>query len=228
MSEVVTGADGRTLSARGVRTRRRLLEAAEQVFGELGYHDASIVKLTEAAGVGQGTFYLYFASKKEIFDELVLDLNHRVRQKMKEASDAGTTRAEAELNGFRAFFRFTAEHPALYRIIRQAEFVSPETLHEHYERLTAGYVAGLREAMRRGEIADGDPEVLAWALMGVGELVGMRWILWAGKDEVPEDVFGELSQVIVRALGEGVADGGHQNGGAPGVRAPRPRRGDGR
>ena len=32
---------------------------------ELGYHDASIVKITEAAGVAQGTFYLYFASKKE-------------------------------------------------------------------------------------------------------------------------------------------------------------------
>ena len=47
------------------RRARRLLDAAEQVFAELGYHDASIVKITEAAGVGQGTFYLYFASKKD-------------------------------------------------------------------------------------------------------------------------------------------------------------------
>ena len=45
--------------------------------------------------------------------------------------------------GFEAFFRFTAEHPALYRIIRQAEFVSPEILQLHYERLTSGYVTGL-------------------------------------------------------------------------------------
>ena len=63
--ETATGVDGRPLSKRGERTRRRLLEAAESVFAELGYHDASIVKITEAAGVGQGTFYLYFASKKE-------------------------------------------------------------------------------------------------------------------------------------------------------------------
>ena len=63
------------LTARGERTRQQLLEAAERIFAELGYHDASIVKITEAAGVGQGTFYLYFASKKEIFDEVVLDLN---------------------------------------------------------------------------------------------------------------------------------------------------------
>jgi AcrR family transcriptional regulator len=201
VTDMLTGVDGRPLSSRGAATRGRLLEAAERIFAELGYHDASIVKITEAAGVAQGTFYLYFASKKDLFDELVLDLNHRVRQAMPEAADKGGTRAEKELLGFGAFFRFTAEHPALYRIIRQAEFVSPETLHEHYRRLTNGYVAGLRQAMADGEIDDGDPEVLAWALMGIGELVGMRWILWAEQEQVPAEVFDELARVIVRALG---------------------------
>jgi AcrR family transcriptional regulator len=201
VTDMLTGVDGRPLSSRGAATRGRLLEAAERIFAELGYHDASIVKITEAAGVAQGTFYLYFASKKDLFDELVLDLNHRVRQAMTEAADKGGTRAEKELLGFGAFFRFTAEHPALYRIIRQAEFVSPETLHEHYRRLTNGYVAGLRQAMADGEIDDGDPEVLAWALMGIGELVGMRWILWAEQEQVPAEVFDELARVIVRALG---------------------------
>lgn len=189
------------LTARGARTRQNLLEAAERVFAELGYHDASIVKITEAAGVGQGTFYLYFGGKKQIFEELVLDLNTRVRHAMTEAADGGTTRAERELLGFGAFFRFTAEHPALYRIIRQAEFVSPETLQLHYERLTEGYVTGLRQAMDAGEIAEGDPEVLAWSLMGIGELVGMRWILWNGSTEMPEQVFDELARILVRALG---------------------------
>ena len=206
MTAVPTSVDGRPLSARGARTRRRLLEAAEQVFAELGYHDASIVKLTEAAGVGQGTFYLYFTGKKEIFDELVLDLNARVRHAMTEAAAPGTTRAEKERLGFAAFFRFTAEHPALYRIIRQAEFVSPESLQRHYERLTSGYVSGLRQAMEAGEIEDGDPELLAWALMGIGELVGMRWVLWAGQDELPPALSEELGRIITRTLG--TRDGG--------------------
>src|SRR6187397_1291953 len=201
MSETATSVDGRPLSKRGERTRRKLLEAAEAVFAELGYHDASIVKLTEAAGVGQGTFYLYFASKKDVFDELVVDLNHRVRQAMTEAASQGTTRAEMERLGFAGYFRFVAEHPALYRIIRQAEFVSPETLHLHYERLTDGYVAGLRQAMERGEIASGDPEVLAWALMGIGELVGMRWILWAEEQDLPAGVSEQLAAIIRRAIG---------------------------
>jgi AcrR family transcriptional regulator len=189
------------LTARGERTRHKLLEAAEQTFAELGYHDASIVKITEAAGVGQGTFYLYFSGKKEVFDEVVLDLNSRVRHAMSEASEQGKTRAERELLGFGAFFRFTADHPALYRIIRQAEFVSPETLQLHYERLMRPYAAGLEQAMAAGEVAEGDPEVLAWSLMGIGELVGMRWILWNGEREMPEAVFDELARIIVRVIG---------------------------
>ncbi|HEU0057235.1 MAG TPA: TetR/AcrR family transcriptional regulator [Gaiella sp.] len=203
MSEAATSVDGRPLSKRGERTRRKLLEAAEAVFAELGYHDASIVKITEAAGVGQGTFYLYFASKKGVFDELVVDLNHRVRQAMTEAASQGTTRAEMERLGFAGYFRFVADHPALYRIIRQAEFVSPEMLHLHYERLTSGYVTGLRQAMEAGEIADGDPELLAWALMGIGELVGMRWILWAGRDGLSPEMLDELGRIIARTIGSG-------------------------
>jgi len=116
----------------------RLLEAAEQVFTELGYHEASIVKLAEAAGVAPGTFYLYFGGKQEIFDELVEDLNRRVRHAMADAASRGRTRTEAERLGFEAFFRFTADHPGLYRVIRQAEFVSPRALRLHYERIVAG------------------------------------------------------------------------------------------
>ncbi len=200
MTGTARGVDGKPLSQRGARTRERLLEAAENVFAALGYHDASIVKLTEAAGVGQGTFYLYFTGKKEIFDELVLDLNHRVRHAMTEAAEKGATRVEKEQLGFAAFFRFTAEHPALYRIIRQAEFVSPEILQLHYERLTNGYVAGLRQAMDAGEIDAGDPELLAWTLMGIGELIGMRWILWGGRDSLPPEISRELNAIISRTI----------------------------
>jgi AcrR family transcriptional regulator len=196
----IQGADGRTLSPRGLETRAKLLEAAEQVFGELGYHDASIVKVTEAAGVGQGTFYLYFASKQEIFDELIRDLNRRVRHAMKEASSRGETRLESELLGFGAYFRFTADHPALYRIIRQAEFVSPQMLEYHYEKLSEGYVEGLRESIARGEVGDIDPEVTAWALMAAGEMLGMRYILW-GDGSVPEHVEAELARIIRGVLG---------------------------
>lgn len=203
-------------TARGTRTRAVILAAAEEVFAELGFQDASITRITERAGVGQGTFYLYFASKLEVFEELVEDLNHRVRQAMSEAAASATSRLEAERAGFRGFFAFTAEHPALYRIIREAEYVSPRSLRLHYTRIVEGYIQGLTAARAAGELDAGlDPVVAAWALMGIGEMAGMRWVLWgeeggrgsdadplaSGTSRMPEEVFEALMRFIGRALG---------------------------
>jgi AcrR family transcriptional regulator len=207
VNEQVARSDGqpRARPRKGELTRRRLLDAAESIFADVGYHEASIVRITEAAGVAQGTFYIYFESKQQIFEEVVFDLNHRVRQAMTSASAGAPTRLEAERRGFDAFFKFTAEHPALYRVIRQAEFVSPKAMAEHYERVIAGYVPQLEAAMARGEVAETDPTVLAWALVAVGELAGMRWILWDDSRKMPAEVFEQMMTVIGRMLG--VADG---------------------
>src|SRR6266571_5021245 len=51
------------MTARGEATRRRILDAAEEVFGEFGYYEASISEITRRAGIAQGTFYIYFHSK---------------------------------------------------------------------------------------------------------------------------------------------------------------------
>jgi AcrR family transcriptional regulator len=205
--ELVSSATGRPLTKRGEATRRRLLEAAELVFAEQGYHEASIVKITERAGIGLGTFYLYFDSKQAIFEALVLDLNRRVRHSMSEAMEGASGRLEAERAGFAGFFRFTAEHPALYRVVREAEFVSPEVLRMHYTRIVEGYEAGLRAAQTAGDVDPLlDPAVAAWALMGMGELIGMRFLLWErdadGKPPAQLDpaVFAGMTRFIDNAL----------------------------
>ncbi|MCT9001486.1 TetR/AcrR family transcriptional regulator [Microbacterium memoriense] len=200
-------ATGKPLTKRGETTRRKLLEAAEEVFASLGYHEASIVKITERAGIGLGTFYLYFDSKKQIFEELVIDLNRRVRHSMTEAMAGAENRIAAERAGFEGFFRFTAAHPALYRVVREAEFVSPETLRLHYTRIVEGYEAGLKAAQHAGDVDDAlDPEVTAWALMGAGELIGMRFLLWERDDQgnppaaMPGEIIDHMMRFIRNAL----------------------------
>ncbi|NLE17649.1 MAG: TetR/AcrR family transcriptional regulator [Propioniciclava sp.] len=191
-------------TARGRRTREKILASALKEFGKVGYHDASIVRITEGAGVAMGTFYLYFDGKLAVFNELVEDLNRRLRHRMTQAIVDAPDRLAAERAGFRAFFEFTTEVPQLYRIIRQAEFVSPEAMHLHYGRIVEGYQRALAAASDAGEIAPLDPEVTAWALMGIGEIIGMRWILWQegedGAPAIPDDVLDNTLDFITRAL----------------------------
>ena len=162
-------------------TRRRLIEAAEVIFAKKGYFDASIADITRRAKTAMGTFYIYFPSKQAIFHELVSYLSHRLRQKLHEVTKDLSNRVEAEEVGFRTYFEFLTEHPSLYSIVLQSEHVDPEAFHAYYEDLASPYVRGLKDAMRKGEIKDLDAESLAYCLMGLAHIMGMRWILWERK-----------------------------------------------
>ena len=54
--------------------REQILEAAVEVFGEMGYHAANVADVIARAGVARGTFYQYFENKRQVFDELLDDL----------------------------------------------------------------------------------------------------------------------------------------------------------
>jgi AcrR family transcriptional regulator len=58
---------------RGRRTQRAILDAAAAEFGDKGFHDSSIVSITQRAGVALGSFYTYFESKDALFRALVAD-----------------------------------------------------------------------------------------------------------------------------------------------------------
>jgi hypothetical protein len=74
-------------------------------------------------------------------------------------------------------------------------------MHHHYETITGNYAPFLEDAMKTGEVTPGDPLVLAWALAAVGEIIGLRWILWNEEGEMPPEVFEEMMAIIARMLG---------------------------
>jgi AcrR family transcriptional regulator len=131
-----------------------LLEAAALEFGERGYHDAAITGITQRAGVALGTFYTYFESKEEVFRALVRDMSQATRAHVAEAVRGAPDRLAAERLGLEAFIAFVRQHPELYRIIEEAQFVAEDVYREHYLTFADGYRRNLA-ARQRGEIADG-------------------------------------------------------------------------
>lgn len=190
------------VTARGEATRRRLLTAAEQEFGAKGYHGASVSSITQRADVAQGTFYLYFRSKEELFLTLVRDIGHQLRAHSARAIAQATDRLDAERLGMEAFLDFTNKHRGLYRIVQESQFVDPQVFREYYEKLAEGYGAALERAAKKGELAPGDAEVRAWSMMGIGHFIGLRWCLWQKKLPTPE-VIDEVMKFAVRGMGPG-------------------------
>lgn len=194
---------GTPVTEKGRATRRALLSAAEEVFGEAGYNGASVAEIVRRAGVAQGTFYVYFPDKKSAFEELVRVLNHDMRRHLSTATDGLENRVDMERAGFEAFFEWVSEHRALYKLVREAEFVDPEIYRWHYDTLAEGYTRGLREAMGRGDIAgDVDPNVVAHVLMGIAEFLGGRWVIVDHRQPTVEELSG-----VMRFVGRGLGNG---------------------
>jgi AcrR family transcriptional regulator len=187
-------------TAKAQRTKQRLLQAAERVFGANGFDRTSIADITGGAGVSQGTFYCHFVDKKAVFLALVDQLGRELRAALRAATRGLTDRLAIERAGFRGFFQFVAEHRDLYRIVRQAEFVDESAYRTYYLRLAAGYTRGLRNAMDDGQIRRTDPEHLAWCLMGMGDFLGLRWVLW--EDEAPD--IDALTDAALALLHDGI------------------------
>ncbi|HUR40283.1 MAG TPA: TetR/AcrR family transcriptional regulator [Verrucomicrobiae bacterium] len=188
------------VTARGEATRRRLLIAAEQEFGAKGYHGASVSSITQRADIAQGTFYLYFHSKEEMFVTLVRDIGHQLRAHASQAIAKAGSRLEAERLGLEAFMQFTTKHRGLYRIVQESQFVDPQIFREYYEKLAEGYAAALAAAARKGELSEGDADTRAWSMMGVGHFLGMKWCLWQ-KKQPPPGVIDEVMKLVTEGMG---------------------------
>jgi AcrR family transcriptional regulator len=205
-AKIVRGPRGAPATARGLATRRRILDAAEAVFGERGYHDASVSEITARAGVAQGTFYIYFDSKLQIFFELVEDVGERLRAAMSAASAGALDRIDAERRGFVAFFDFVAQHRSIYHILHEAERVAPQAAYAYYQRISAPYARALRGAMDSGTVWRTNPEALAHALMGIGHFVAQRWLIWP-RDGVEGATPEGLPDAVVNAVLDFISHG---------------------
>lgn len=197
---LVTGDVRPALGPKGQATRKGLLDAAEEVFGEVSYDQASIAEITRRAGVSNGTFYLYFPSKRTIYAELVRQIGHNLRAFTAEAVSGITNRRQFERKGFEAFFEFMGKHPRTYRIVRQSEFIDRDAFRDYYVLFAEGYIEGLKRASAKGEIRSIDPEVAAWCVMGIGDLTGIRWILLNGDDPVPDSVIDSIIDFIFHGM----------------------------
>ena len=71
-----------------------ILDAAEALFYEHGYHPTMISDIVKKIGVAQGTFYYYFSSKEEVVDALI----NRHLAKFKAAIDEVTNSADISLS----------------------------------------------------------------------------------------------------------------------------------
>ncbi|MBB2976681.1 AcrR family transcriptional regulator [Microbacterium endophyticum] len=126
-------------SRRRELTRQRLLDAAQQVFAEVGLDAASVEEVCERAGFTRGAFYSNFESKEELFLALV------DRVSTERLDSARQHLASLELSGD---FVLTSGQGAVTRLVQQVLDASGE------DRLGVLLTCEIRvHALRQPELA---------------------------------------------------------------------------
>ncbi len=176
-------------------SRDRLLKAGKRLLGEKGYHAVNIHEITDAADLSVGAFYKHFDSKESFFREQILSVGREVRHFISSHLSPGLNRLETEMQGIFLFGVYLSLDHWCYDLVRECEFVAPDTAREYYEAFKRGYLRMGAEGMDQAAVAS-DPAYLNSAveyLIGISHYFGLE----VAFDESPHNA---------RAIVEGIGD----------------------
>ena len=197
MSEVVDLSPGKREQTK-VANRQAILEAAREVFGEMGYEAATVRDIIRRTNLSVGAFYNYYRSKEEVFDALADDGARRFRPILHAAALKATDFESYLRAAVGAYFNFIAADEGLYPAPATQEPMphtrnTPEMLAVFEEVRSV-----LADVMERGLAPKVDLDYLVAACIAVAREIGERMI-----GRRPVDVEG-ATEFVVRLLLAGV------------------------
>ena len=188
---------------RNAWTKQKIFDAATKVVGKYGYAEASVARITEEAGVAQGTFYNHFENRQELLDQLLPKIGIDMVRFIRERTGTAQT-ARQEIERFSAFFDFIRQVPEFLRILNEAEFFAPSGYQKHFDNISTAYIRILQRARQAGAISDYSDEefeAVVQVLMGARGYLSRRYSYSGGKVvAVPEHVISAYQKLITRGL----------------------------
>lgn len=136
------------------RNRSVILDAARNVFIELGYDAASVRDIVARTDLAPGTFYNYFPDKRSVLVAVIGEISSEAARRARLARTSATSLEDLVRHGFRVYFEFIASDRTAFELLRR-NLSTLRTL----DLAETGVAAGLEElredlehAMAKGTI----------------------------------------------------------------------------
>ena len=195
--------------------RQAILDAAAEVFQEMGFERTTMAAICERLGYSKATLYNYFTSKEELFSTVVFEATEAEFQASLEALDV---KAEDMTKALEKFGRglltllYSPQVQAMRRLI-VAEAGRSDLGRKCYElgpvRNEAATAAYLQEAMNAGKLRRADPRFAALHLRGLLEAEWLDRFLFQTLDSISAE---ELNATVERAVAAFMAAYGPMTG----------------
>ncbi len=183
---VTQGGSKRALAEKGTEKSNdkfsAILRGAIQVFARSGYFNAKVAEVARAAGVADGTVYLYFKNKDDllvsIFNTAMAEFNARAKQELAAIADP-----HQQLRHFAKLHFEALEADRELAVVFQVEFRHSTRFMEQFsETMLADYLKMLREILERGQAqgvfrASLNPKIIAKVIFGALDEMVTNWVL---------------------------------------------------
>lgn len=184
--------------------REQILVAALKVFAEKGYYSAGVADIIQESGIARGTFYLYFTSKRAVFDAVLDRIFRRILEVIRpvvvpEPWDEDAVISQVRGNAERLARMMLADPRSVRVLFAEAAGLDAEAsakLVAFYDRLGRWVGESLEDGIQLGIVRPCNPLVAAHAL--IGSLRGMLWAWAVGLVPLDEATLVEEALALAR------------------------------
>lgn len=185
--------------------RERILDAAVRVFAKSGFHDTRVADVAKAAGVADGTIYLYFESKDELLRSLFEDRVGRLLSFVREGLDKHES-AKAKLSAIIELQLGVYEgEPELAEVMTVILRQSTKLLKEHARPGFMAYLDAVATVVAAGQKSgefrsDVSPHFVARSLFGAIDGIALTWALGKAERGGLSRAAVQVSELFLRGL----------------------------
>jgi AcrR family transcriptional regulator len=181
------------------RRRRQLLDVAMQVFAERGFHDASMNDIAVAAGVTKPVLYQHFASKRELFAELLGDVGRELQETITKAVATADGPHQMVEMGFSAYFDYVDLHRDAFRLFYGGSMARDEEFAEVVNQVEAAVAALVATLIEIEGLSAEQRRVMGHGIVGMIEGASIHW-LESSSDADPQELARQLADLAWRGL----------------------------
>jgi AcrR family transcriptional regulator len=181
------------------RRRRQLLDVALQVFAERGFHDASMNDIAIAAGVTKPVLYQHFASKRELFAELLSDVGRDLQDTITKAITAAEGPRQMVELGFSAYFAYVDRHRDAFRLFYGGSMARDEEFAEVVNQTETAVAALVAKLIEVEGLTTEQRRVMGHGIVGMIEGASIHW-LKSNSDADPDRLAHQLADLAWRGL----------------------------
>jgi len=175
------------------RNRAAILQAAREVFSEIGFGAATVRDIIRRTDLATGTFYNYFPDKQALLQELIDELQIELRRRVHAARAAAVSLEDLLRSAFRACFEiFVEDEVVLAMLMRNAGEIEELTSARAFDPAAADLAEDLRAKAREGIVPEMDFDLIALAAVAVGTELAFRVVRSKADVEKATDFATEL------------------------------------